>query len=412
MKLPLEYLRLVWQKRKIKLLPKVWQHIRCTNHWHLRGKILYKFPFMYLNPVEIQRSFVIAYTSWCRQSWASTSATWISENPANNPALDHTSTLPHAASELRQQTTGGILNTFILQCMLTCWAKYATYTSQVYRLTGESTPSTWPWKNNQNSPLHSRFGEGLSRKPFISAGGMLVTSNCGFLSTTGKEYDNYKHAFCTAWLNAHPCKPLVHFPLFSKQESWVCQPCLLATLDMTPKEWNSVRQISGTNLSFPTPRLHRHQGRKPGLQSMANCQSWLAIPVIPVQSSVLFFRANHGLIAHHERSAGNEQLRAFLCPNQVPDSRNALFIQCSCLSMGHRRASLDGVCWALTKEERRRASSAFNSSAVIGFGATMPSISCTIWWLGLKKGEQLLLLWEIWMKFGCYNVATICNNMQ
>lgn len=35
------------------------------------------------------------------------------------------------------------------------------------------------------SSLQPSFGDGLSRKPFISSGGILVTSNCGFLGTKG-----------------------------------------------------------------------------------------------------------------------------------------------------------------------------------------------------------------------------------
>ena len=46
---------------------------------------------------------------------------------------------------------------------------------------------------NPYSSLQPSFGDGLSRKPFISSGGILVTSNCGFLGTKGDRglWENY-----------------------------------------------------------------------------------------------------------------------------------------------------------------------------------------------------------------------------
>ena len=46
---------------------------------------------------------------------------------------------------------------------------------------------------NPYSSLQPSFGDGLSRKPFISSGGILVTSNCGFLGTKDDRglWENY-----------------------------------------------------------------------------------------------------------------------------------------------------------------------------------------------------------------------------
>lgn len=119
---------------------------------------------------------------------------------------------------------------------------------------------------NPYSSLQPSFGDGLSRKPFISSGGILVTSNCGFLGTK---------ALCLPhWLSW--AKPPVFFGAKEcfkpPNQFWAANFYRFLSISTTISTISTVSishllliwfSSSCWNLSFPTPRLRQPREGKP-----------------------------------------------------------------------------------------------------------------------------------------------------